>query len=144
MGAPCLRSSFLLEDHFAHYSALRDFNEVMPVLLPSHFRPGPAQSSERRLPSEDDGATSPSPDGIHAGIEIVGGASPTPPGEEESLRQPLISAGEEETKDSRMQAGRAVKGSSSPPTTKGAALDAEEAAALLQNPPWRRGSPASV
>lgn len=50
MGAPSLRSS-LLEDHFAHYSALRDFNEVMPVLLPSHFRPGPAQSTERLLPS---------------------------------------------------------------------------------------------
>lgn len=50
VGAPSLRSS-LLEDHFAHYSALRDFNEVMPVLLPSHFRPGPAQSTERLLPS---------------------------------------------------------------------------------------------
>ncbi|CAM9206176.1 unnamed protein product, partial [Phaeothamnion confervicola] len=29
------------ESHFAHDSAVRDFNEVMPVLLPSNFTPGP-------------------------------------------------------------------------------------------------------
>jgi hypothetical protein len=46
MGAPALRSS-LLDDHFAHYTAVKDFNEVMPVLLPSKFRPGPAISTDR-------------------------------------------------------------------------------------------------
>ena len=46
MGAPALRTS-LLSDHFSHTTALRDFNEVMPVLLPSNFTPGLAQSIDR-------------------------------------------------------------------------------------------------
>lgn len=46
MGAPAMRTS-LLSDHFSHTSALRDFNEVMPVLLPSNFTPGLAQSIDR-------------------------------------------------------------------------------------------------
>ncbi len=46
IGAPSLRTS-LLADHFAHRTALRDFNEVMPVVLPSNFTPGLAQSIDR-------------------------------------------------------------------------------------------------
>lgn len=37
----------LLEGHFAHDTVIKDFNEVMPVLLPSRFRPGQATSSTR-------------------------------------------------------------------------------------------------
>jgi len=53
IGAPSLRTT-LLEDHFAHHSALKDFNEVMPVLLPSHFRPGPALTTDRALLTRDE------------------------------------------------------------------------------------------
>lgn len=50
-GAPSLRTS-LLADHFAHQSAMRDFNEVMPVLvLPTAFTPGLARSIDRGGPS---------------------------------------------------------------------------------------------
>lgn len=37
----------LLEGHFAHDTVIKDFNEVMPVLLPSRFRPGQAISTTR-------------------------------------------------------------------------------------------------
>ncbi|CAM9380743.1 unnamed protein product [Choristocarpus tenellus] len=47
--------SSLLEAHFAHHSAIRDFNEVMPVLLPSSFRPGPARTVVR-IPSGERGS----------------------------------------------------------------------------------------
>ncbi|EWM23927.1 transmembrane protein [Nannochloropsis gaditana] len=47
VGAPAMRTG-LLSDHFSHTTALRDFNEVMPVLLPSNFTPGLAQSIDRR------------------------------------------------------------------------------------------------
>jgi hypothetical protein len=47
-GAPSLRTGLLLADHFAHQTALRDFNEVMPVLvLPTSFTPGLARSVDR-------------------------------------------------------------------------------------------------
>ncbi|CAM9773318.1 unnamed protein product, partial [Discosporangium mesarthrocarpum] len=45
----------LLEAHFAHHSAIRDFNEVMPVLLPSGFRPGPARTVVR-IPAGERGS----------------------------------------------------------------------------------------
>ncbi len=49
-GAPALRTG-LLADHFAHQTALRDFNEVMPVLvLPTSFTPGLARSVDRGAP----------------------------------------------------------------------------------------------
>jgi hypothetical protein len=37
LGGSVKRSGHLLEDHFAHHTAVRDFNEVMPVLLPSRY-----------------------------------------------------------------------------------------------------------
>eukprot|EP00903_Cladosiphon_okamuranus_P010695 g10108.t1 len=46
-GAPQRDGESLLEAHFAHHSAIRDFNEVMPVLIPSNFRPGPARTTVR-------------------------------------------------------------------------------------------------
>eukprot|EP00640_Fibrocapsa_japonica_P003941 CAMPEP_0113936620 /NCGR_PEP_ID=MMETSP1339-20121228/3489_1 /TAXON_ID=94617 /ORGANISM="Fibrocapsa japonica" /LENGTH=354 /DNA_ID=CAMNT_0000939151 /DNA_START=181 /DNA_END=1245 /DNA_ORIENTATION=- /assembly_acc=CAM_ASM_000762 len=42
-------SSRFLEDHFAHYTAIKDFNEVMPILLPTNFKPGPIDSMHRPL-----------------------------------------------------------------------------------------------
>jgi hypothetical protein len=38
-GNPSLRSS-ILSDHLAFEDAMRDFNEVMPVVLPTPFKPG--------------------------------------------------------------------------------------------------------
>lgn len=38
-GSPTLRTSFLA-DHLAFESAMRDFNEVMPIVLPTSFKPG--------------------------------------------------------------------------------------------------------
>ncbi|KAG5185473.1 organic solute transporter subunit alpha/Transmembrane protein [Tribonema minus] len=35
VGGAARHSGHILEDHFAHHCAVRDFNEVMPVLLPS-------------------------------------------------------------------------------------------------------------
>jgi len=78
VGAPSLRTT-LLEDHFAHHSALKDFNEVMPVLLPSHFRPGPALTMDRALMTREEreaNATEAPPPkvfrrGVSDGIEIV-------------------------------------------------------------------------
>lgn len=35
-----LRSRSVLADHLAFGDAVRDFNEVMPVVLPTHFKPG--------------------------------------------------------------------------------------------------------
>ncbi|CAN0463850.1 unnamed protein product, partial [Laminaria digitata] len=46
-GATRRDGASLLEAHFAHHSAIRDFNEVMPVLIPSGFRPGPARTTVR-------------------------------------------------------------------------------------------------
>ena len=46
-GGGVVARSQLLEDHFAYYSTVRDFNEVMPVLLPSNFKPGPAKTALR-------------------------------------------------------------------------------------------------
>eukprot|EP01084_Bolivina_argentea_P260193 439319_1 len=48
------RSGNFLDDHFSHDSAVRDFNEVMPFLLPSWFTPGPAQSVTRQPNFEDE------------------------------------------------------------------------------------------
>lgn len=64
MGAPALRTS-LLSDHFSHTSALRDFNEVMPVLLPSNFTPGLAQSIDRSSAGGGRGGNGVSPPPFH-------------------------------------------------------------------------------
>ena len=46
-GAGDSMKSNLLEGHFAHDAVIKDFNEVMPVLLPSSFRPGKVTSTTR-------------------------------------------------------------------------------------------------
>nr|CCA26661.1 conserved hypothetical protein [Albugo laibachii Nc14] len=38
-GSPTMRTSFLA-DHLAFESAMQDFNEVMPIVLPTSFKPG--------------------------------------------------------------------------------------------------------
>ena len=42
LGGTSKHSGHILEDHFAYHSGVRDFNEVMPVLLPSRCVAGAA------------------------------------------------------------------------------------------------------
>ena len=54
LGGPARHTNFF-EDQFAHYSALRDFNEVMPIVLPgTGFKPGIVSSEYTRVDGEDD------------------------------------------------------------------------------------------
>ncbi|RLN90066.1 hypothetical protein BBJ28_00018378 [Nothophytophthora sp. Chile5] len=46
-GNPSLRTS-ILSDHLAFEDAMRDFNEVMPVVLPTPFKPGAASLKAKK------------------------------------------------------------------------------------------------
>ncbi|CAM9278744.1 unnamed protein product [Ectocarpus sp. 6 AP-2014] len=122
-GAPRRDGASLLEAHFAHHSAIRDFNEVMPVLIPSSFRPGPARSSVRIPVGERGGvATWRASDGAVSSLFMPKERRSTDGGEQgeggegretdrrleledlDSLRQSLLSA-EDGEEDVRAEAG---------------------------------------
>lgn len=52
-GNPALRTS-LLADHLAIEDAMRDFNEVMPVVLPTPFKPGASILKGKKVMSTKD------------------------------------------------------------------------------------------